>query len=79
MSYIDDEEAIGGLLRQTYKPVSPPPGLREQIRGRIIGEMECRSESSSILWARPRLTVAILASIAAGLIAYGCWISMTWI
>jgi len=78
MSYINDEETIGRLLRQTYRPVSPPPGVREQIRERLIAEIECYSEGSSEPWARPRLIVPILVSIASGLIIYGYWISMTW-
>ena len=37
MGYMDDEESIGRLLRQTYRPVSSPPGVRGQIRERLIG------------------------------------------
>ena len=76
MSYADDEEAIGGLLRQTYRPVSLPPGVREQIRERLVAEIECYVEGSGSMWTRPSLVIPILASIASGLIAYGCWISM---
>jgi hypothetical protein len=77
MSYTNDEEMIGRLLQQAHRPVSPPPGVREQIRERLIAEIECYSEDSSELWTRPRLMIPILASIASGLIAYGYWISMT--
>jgi hypothetical protein len=77
MSYIDDEETVGRLLRETYRPVSLPPGVKEQIRERLIAEIECYLEGSSKPWARPRLMIPILASIASGLIAYGYWISLT--
>ena len=77
MSYIDDEEAIGRLLRQTYRPVSLPPGVKGLIRERLIAEIECYSEVSSGPWTRPRLVIPILASIASGLIAYGYWLPMT--
>ncbi len=77
MSYINDEETIGRLLRQTYRPVSLLPGVKEQIRERLIAEIEYYLGGSSKPWARPRLMIPILASIASGLIAYGYWISMT--
>ena len=80
MGYMDDEESIGRLLRQTYRPVSSPPGVRGQIRERLIAEIKCYSEASSNKpWARPRLIVPILVSIASGLIIYGYYISLTWI
>jgi hypothetical protein len=41
MSYIDDEETVGRLLRETYRPVSLAPGVKEQIRERLIAEIEC--------------------------------------
>jgi len=77
MSYRGDEEMIGRLMRQAYRPVSQPACLREQIRERLIAEVEGYLEdSSNKLWARPRLVIPIMASIASGLIIYGCWISM---
>lgn len=78
MSYINDEETIGRLLRETYRPVSLPPGVREQIRERLIAKIEGYSGHADKPWASPRLMVPILASIASGLIIYGYWISMTW-
>ena len=76
MSYTNDEETISGLLRRTYRPVSLPPAVKEQIRERLITEIECYIGGPSKPWTRPRLVIPIAASVASGLIAYGCWISM---
>ncbi|MDD5511041.1 MAG: hypothetical protein PHI12_09560 [Dehalococcoidales bacterium] len=77
MSYLDDEETLGDLLRHVYRPVSIPSGVKEQVREQLIAEIEGCSQDSRKPWARPNLMVPILVSIAGGLIAYGYWISMT--
>lgn len=79
MSYINDEEALGRLLRQAYRPASIPPDVKDQIRGRLLTEVERQLESNSKPWARPSLMIPILASIAGGLIAYGYWISKAFV
>jgi len=77
MSNIDGEETIGKILRQAYQPISLSPCVKEQIRERLLVEIEACSYGSRQLWVRPRLMVPILVSIASGLIAYGYWISIT--
>lgn len=77
MNYIYDEEMIGKLLRETSGPVNIPSGVKEQIRARLIAEIEHYSGDSRKPWARSSLLVPIMASIAGWLIAYGYWISMT--
>ena len=79
MTYIDDEETLGKLIRQAYGPVSPPSGEKELIVARIMTELDGYSEGESKPWARPRLMVPVLASIAGGLIAYGYLLSMTFV
>jgi hypothetical protein len=76
MKYTDDEETIGRLIRSAYRPASLPAAVKEIIRGDIMNELDNDSKRIMKPWARPRLMVPILASIASGLIAYGCWISM---
>jgi hypothetical protein len=75
MNHID-EEAIGRLIRETYRPMSMPLDVKEQIRKRLLAEIESYPKRSIQPWERPRLVVPVLASIASGLIAYGCWVSV---
>lgn len=79
MNNIYDEERLGRLIRQTYEPVVIPPGMKELIRERILKELSNDSEKRIGPWARPKVMVPILASIAGALIAYGFWISKSFV
>ena len=80
LSIMSDAEIIGKLIRQAYMPVSSPPGVREQILGRLMAEIGYYPKvDSNKVWGRPRLMVPILASIAAGFIIYGCILSTSWL
>ena len=75
MSFTDDEETLKQLLKQAYKPVSPLPGEKENIRERILYELDKSRETAFMPWSKPQIMVPLLASIAGGLIAYGFWLS----
>ena len=79
MDYTNDEETLKQLLQQAYKPVNPLPGEKELIMARIMTELDGYSKGERKPWARPRLMVPVLASIAGGLIAYGYLLSMTFV
>jgi hypothetical protein len=78
MKYLDEEE-IGRLIREGYGQVSPSSGSKERAKGYLLDEIGSHSDRGSSLWERPTLLVPILASAAAGLIAYGCWLSTTFV
>jgi hypothetical protein len=73
--YTSDEETLKQLLQQTYKPVIPLPGEKEYIRERILSELTNSRDIAVIPLSKPKIMVPTLASIAGGLIGYGCWLS----
>jgi hypothetical protein len=75
MSNVDDEKKMGDLIREACRPVEAPPGVKGDIRVRLVAQYDSRTQASSKLWDRPKVMVPILASIAGGLIVYGCLIS----
>ncbi len=73
----NNEENIRNLLKATYKPVAPPPELREQLCERLTLEASGASVGvSRPLWERPRILVPILVAVFSGLIGYGAWLSL---
>ena len=79
MRDMNDEEKTGRMIRQAYGLVSIPSGVKDEIRGHLITEIECYSNNSRKPWARLSIMVPLVASIAGGLVAYGYRISMTFV
>jgi hypothetical protein len=73
----NDEEAIRNLVRSTYRPVTPPPTLKERLLERLTLEASGTGVGVSRRpWEQPRLVIPILVAVLSGLIGYGAWLSM---
>ena len=73
----NDEEAIRNLVKSAYRPVTPPPALKEQLLNRLTLDVSGAGVGVSRRpWEQPRFMIPILAAVISGLIGYGAWLSL---
>jgi hypothetical protein len=75
MTDFQNDKGIKKILKEAYEPVAPSSEFKEQLRERLSYEVAGAGMSTPVL-ARPKLVVPIIAGVAAGLIAYGVWLSV---